>query len=272
MQIPFGKGRMISHSKSKYRERYPYNPQIFFNGNIFIKEKNQFKKIWYGDLDLAFDGEILKKVAKENNIILYVVPEHDGRFDNLNLSNSWNTDEEIIIVNEEYIENFKKKRDERNRQNRVYAIKKYREKIIENKKLPVKDLKFLEFVHSIKINFEEIYSTMKNTKKNDYKDFGYFSAYALDELIRRKINLENYQIDPSAVWLSRKTNKKLRKIDLEIEKRFNKNFRYSDFKREVTCNYCVPSIEFLNNKKINENSFKEDFLYIKNNLKKEYFV
>lgn len=272
MQIPFENGRMISSSKSRYREKYPYNPQIFFNGNIFIKEENKPKKIWYGDLDLAFDGEILKQIAKENNTVLYVVPEHDGRFGNENLKNAWNTNEEIIAVTEEYIAKIKKDRAEKRRQYRISVLKKCREELLENRKYPVKDLKCLEFVNSINIPFENIYAMMKNITKEDYKNFGYFTAYALDKLIRNEIDLENYQIDPSAVWLSRETNKKLRKIDYEIEKRFDDNFKYGDFKRYVTCNYCVPSLYFLNEKKVSMKSFEDNVLYFKSNLKKEFFV
>lgn len=75
-------GRMISYSKSGYREKNP-NSVCYFNANIFTLNNG---KVWYGDLDLTKDAEALKKVASETNQTLFVLREMDGRFENEELS------------------------------------------------------------------------------------------------------------------------------------------------------------------------------------------
>lgn len=72
----FPLARMISGSKSAYREKYPKN-EIFFNANIFIENLG---KIWYGDLDITKDKDDLNKIAAQIGVKLYVVREMDGRF------------------------------------------------------------------------------------------------------------------------------------------------------------------------------------------------
>jgi hypothetical protein len=236
--IKYNQGRMITSSKCRYREAHPYNPQIFFNGNIFKKEDDQFIKIWWGDLDLAFDGDYLKEVADEMKTVLYVVPEHDGRWDDkVKLDNSWNTTQEIIRITPEYIADEEQKRKERRLKSRIDSIRRTRENILENRKYP-KKLLTEKFKRQMNLPKQEIVNLMEITTRKDYKEFGYFTAYALDMLIKKEINLDGYVINPSDVWMNSKTNKWLRKIDLEMEKRVDKNFKYSDFKRYVTCNYC----------------------------------
>lgn len=74
----FVMGRMISGSKSGYRERYPNN-NVVFNANIVAKSRG---KVWYGDLDLTLDTENLTWVAKELGEPLYILREMDARFEN----------------------------------------------------------------------------------------------------------------------------------------------------------------------------------------------
>ena len=71
-------GRMISGSKSGYRERYPNN-DVVFNANIVIPTRG---KVWYGDLDLTLDTEKLQVVATTLKEPLYILREMDGRFEN----------------------------------------------------------------------------------------------------------------------------------------------------------------------------------------------
>ena len=70
-------GRMISGSKSGYRERYPDN-LVVFNANIATKSRG---KIWFGDLDVTIDYEKLEKVAETLKEDLYILHEMDGRFE-----------------------------------------------------------------------------------------------------------------------------------------------------------------------------------------------
>lgn len=75
-------GRLISGSKSRYREQYPNN-EVYFNANVFVLGEG---KIWYGDLDITRDGEILEEIAREIGKNLFILKEMDGRFGNENLS------------------------------------------------------------------------------------------------------------------------------------------------------------------------------------------
>ena len=78
-RYPFGK--MLSSSKSRYRDRNPGN-EVFFNANIFTIEDG---KIWYGDIDYTKDQETLEKIATKLERNLYIVRELDGRFENENI-------------------------------------------------------------------------------------------------------------------------------------------------------------------------------------------
>ena len=97
----FYSGRMISDSKSRYRMQNP-NSVCYFNANIITVKDG---KVWWGDLDLTKDGEKLKKIADEAGVILYVLKELDGRFENEDESGVklvdkavWDTTQEIPFV------------------------------------------------------------------------------------------------------------------------------------------------------------------------------
>ena len=73
-------GQMISGSKTLYHRMNPNN-LVCFNGNIFVKGLG---KVWWGDVDVTRSKTILRKIAYDNQITLYVLREMDGRFDNEN--------------------------------------------------------------------------------------------------------------------------------------------------------------------------------------------
>jgi hypothetical protein len=82
-------GRMISFSKSDYRDRNP-NSVCYFNANIVT----------------AKDGESLKAVAEATGEIIYVLREMDGRFEHEDEDGTkliqkavWDTTQEIPINN-----------------------------------------------------------------------------------------------------------------------------------------------------------------------------
>ena len=56
----FPMGRMISQSKSGYRDRHPQH-DVMFNANIIIEGAN---KAWFGDLDITIDRPLLEEIAK----------------------------------------------------------------------------------------------------------------------------------------------------------------------------------------------------------------
>ena len=75
-------GRMISGSKSLYRSMHPENV-VYFNANIFTLSEG---KVWWGDLDLTLDEDILKNIAESMREDLFVLREMDGRFENENIT------------------------------------------------------------------------------------------------------------------------------------------------------------------------------------------
>lgn len=75
-------GRIISMSKSGYREKNPKNAAIF-NANIVVTLRGlkEFEKVWYGDIDITKDEDALREIAKQSGLELYVLFEMDARFD-----------------------------------------------------------------------------------------------------------------------------------------------------------------------------------------------
>ena len=68
-------GRMISGNK-----RGPKDHLCVFNGNICTQER----KIWFGDIDITKDTKKLQKVADTFGEPIYILREHDARFENEN--------------------------------------------------------------------------------------------------------------------------------------------------------------------------------------------
>ncbi len=68
-------------SKSGYRRAHR---EHFFvpNANVFCRP---YGKVWWGDLDLWRDAAALERAARRLHCRLYVLHEHDGRFDNASL-------------------------------------------------------------------------------------------------------------------------------------------------------------------------------------------
>lgn len=75
-------GRMISGSKSGYRMSNPDGEPIF-NGNIIVNGEG---KVWYGDLDVKKEADKLQNAANKLGKPIYILREHDARFENEGLS------------------------------------------------------------------------------------------------------------------------------------------------------------------------------------------
>lgn len=69
-------GRIISGTKSG-----PEGHVCVFNGNVVVENGG---KIWYGDLDVTAEFDTLKEIADEIGQDLYILREHDARFDKEN--------------------------------------------------------------------------------------------------------------------------------------------------------------------------------------------
>jgi hypothetical protein len=70
-------GKMVSLSKSDYREKHPKN-FVIFNSNIVCIEG----KVWYGDIDLTLSADLLREIAILSEELIYVLYEMDARFEN----------------------------------------------------------------------------------------------------------------------------------------------------------------------------------------------
>ncbi len=70
-------GRMISGSKSGYDRDHPGNV-VVFNANLCTRSSG---KVWFGDLDVTRDKEKLIRLSLELGEPVYVLREHDARFD-----------------------------------------------------------------------------------------------------------------------------------------------------------------------------------------------
>ena len=102
-QLGFNNGRLISGSKSSYKDRFPDN-LVVFNANIFTESHG---KIFFGDIDITKDAETLKYIAAELDEVLYVLNEMAGRFENENRIDFkkvaiWNTETGLSITYKEY--------------------------------------------------------------------------------------------------------------------------------------------------------------------------
>lgn len=71
-------GRMISSSKSGYKDRFP-DHLVVFNANIVTSDKT---KVWHGDLDVTADADDLKALAAKHDETLYILRESDARWGN----------------------------------------------------------------------------------------------------------------------------------------------------------------------------------------------
>ena len=70
-------------SKTLYHKAHPNRlGLVIWNGNVFCRKKG---KIWWGDFDLVTDKEKLRAVARRLRNRLYLLREHDGRFERENL-------------------------------------------------------------------------------------------------------------------------------------------------------------------------------------------
>lgn len=278
------RGRMISGSKSGYRKRNPYNLAIF-NAKIYDSLEKMANPIWHGDLDINNDGAILKEISNAMKKILYVV--YEGGTNN-NFGIVWDTTKPIPVVTPEFIAMKIEEEKEDLRQYRISILKKLRKEILENRLHKTVDLiqngsyvKKIEFPQKLLEkeleNFYAIVTKFKRIPKRDspkfekyFKTYGYFSAYFLDTFLLKILNIqEKCMINPSGIWISRTLNKKLRVIDLDIEKVFDLNFNYGKFGRYVTCNYCVDYIDYMNKNNIHKDSYENNYLYVRSDFEKE---
>ena len=89
-------GRLLSASKSMYRDKFP-NHIVYFNACLFDKD---LKQVWFGDIDLDIDKESLQMLANYLKETIYLTREQPYRWDGLKKEDI-NKSEVIIFINKE---------------------------------------------------------------------------------------------------------------------------------------------------------------------------
>lgn len=72
-------GRMVSSSKSDYNQSHP-DHEVFFNACIFTEGGTQ---VWFGDIDLTRDSDLVQEAATTIGQKLFVTPENPFRWKGL---------------------------------------------------------------------------------------------------------------------------------------------------------------------------------------------
>ena len=282
----FYNGRMISGSKSYYRKLFPFNI-VCFNANIFIHNGKEFEKIWYGDLDITKDGYLLKEIAFNNNVILYVLSEMDGRFGNENtqnvLSNKfWDTTENLIIVDEEYIKlkekelkakkrKLAKERKEQERKsillNNSFEIKEIKEilncKVLKEIKITKKmlDKQFnalikrnLRYIKTLSVENARDYIKRIHTKRDC------FSNIFLDYILMKELKLETKnQIKYNNNWTTQFLFDLLKEYDYKFETTIGNKVKKEKLNSYYLCNI---DINLANKEKANILSYEDGVIYV----------
>jgi len=74
--------KLLSGSKSFYRSKHPRD-FVLFNSNVYKEyPEGEYKKIWWGDINITESNDNLKSLAGELGVPIYVLYEMDGRFGN----------------------------------------------------------------------------------------------------------------------------------------------------------------------------------------------
>lgn len=244
--------RIICLSKFQYLQEHKYE-MIALNGNIYINQNNKYIKIWTGDLNLNLDVEILKKIAKETNTILFVSSENANRINIDDKKFIWNTSENIPIANEESI----KKYNESKIKTPEILTSKYDIKN-KNNEYPVEDIKTIcgqKVVRKIKVPFNKILRS-KHRRTNNF-----LTEVILEEELNSLLFVpKNEYVDYSKCCITKNTFDRLVLIDKEISNK--KGIRH------ITSNFNIISIEFANVEKKNMKSYSDDYIYILDNFKK----
>lgn len=280
--------RMISHSKSWYRSEFPYN-LVAFNGVMCILENDEVEKIWYGDLDINKDGDLIKNIAKEISKTIYILRESEFFYsDKISKEKMleraiWNTDFETPSLTKEDVERLKKEDIEKMENNiKLQEEKEQNEKEL-NKTLPIvktnsiHNRKVVEILTFTKENLIKCMKQYQNEIMNElselkteaqYKEYAkyfrkkeYFSYKFVRKIIREATG-ENIKPDNiTNYWATAKTLETLSDCDYLLEKTLfmSNKVKRKDFIHYLLCNI---TFEYCNKMEINIDSFEPLSVYI----------
>lgn len=231
-------GRMISDSKSGYKEEHLFNT-VCFNANIFIKKAEVYFKIWYGDLDISLEGDILKKIAEELKTTLYVVKEMDGRFKNENRQDVqtvsvWDTTMVTPFIDEEKYKKLMAARKKTLEEKKNTKMEKYKQERELSERLPKIEMSMImdtRVVKKITVRKEEldihlkklsaITRTKKDANKEEFMPEVIFANDFLDYKIKRELGLEDFKdINYSGLWIGEEFNRTLNRYNKDFDSRF----------------------------------------------------
>lgn len=74
-------GRMICWDTDTYVKEHP-NDEVVFNANLcMLTIQPKRRKLWYGDLNLTKENDILQEIADFCREPIYILSELDGRYE-----------------------------------------------------------------------------------------------------------------------------------------------------------------------------------------------
>jgi len=284
-------------SKSLYRKNNKWNT-VIFNSSIFVKEKNDFINIWFGDIDISLEGDKLKKISKLISKELYVCYEGLSP-KNMKEKYTWNTSKKVPFIDDKKYNKLEKKEKKKNKKLKKKNKKYLKKMIIENHKIPIdKNINTIHDKHIEKVikidikDFEKklnkfikkIKKIVKKRNKYLYKDnkneedyfvleelqnklekLEYFSYIYTTKLLEKKFNVgDDKQLNYSEFWISDDTNNFFRKIELKIKKLIYKKTKLKNISPfpSVLCNIEYKYL-LRDNKKVNMKSYKFLNIYVR---------
>jgi len=292
-------GFMLSGSKSFYRLKYRHNT-IVFNSNIFFfNDINQlWEKIWFGDIDISLQGDILKDISKEIGHPLYVVSEMNGRFgnaDNQNIDSCyiWNTNEDTPFISNEKFQELEKERIKKEEEAKKERIKCRIEDIELSNSLPIIHLNEVfgrKIINHLDFSIEEFEDFFQKTIPEEVKDTyindeteeeEYIPSFNLsdkfiDYLLLKYLNLsfDRDSLNPSCFVVGEETNDIFRKFNQRFEKQclkglFSEDLHDEDFLFHYGSFLAVDNINSTNKLGHSNKSFKKNRIYILEGYKRK---
>lgn len=231
------KGRIISFVKEDYQNEHPFNT-VFFNANIFIKKSGIFLKVWFGDLDISLEGEVLKRISKEAGVKLYVLREEDGRRSKTKNQNviedcAWHTDMDTPYISHDEQKRLIEESQVRQAENLSNKIVEYSLEKQNSSKLPVIDIDSLfdtKVIKKIVIDPEDIdlffdkavSITAANRVESDEVEFmeDLFANLFFDQILKEELGIENSTIRVSSFWIGEEFNNIMNIYNKKFDSKF----------------------------------------------------
>ena len=184
-------GRLVGASKGRYRYNNPTN-LVVFNANLCTEKE----KLWFGDIDLTLESDIIKNIAKELGQKVYVLYESDARFEN---EEHPKLDQAVLVSDGKTTTLGKTMLEYAERVDGKFTLKERKE--VEQEIVPEHyDKK--EFPYEIEVADFEVFSSSR-------KSLCPFELMALFVARNLGVDPKTKKMNPGAIWLRASDEKKL---------------------------------------------------------------